>query len=233
VRRAGAAAVASLLAFSALAPSPALASAAEEGELLSLVNGLRSGRGLQPVAVHAELGALADEWAQRMATANDIFHSPLDTRVRARWVRLGENVAVDLSIVAAERALEASPGHLANLLSPSYDYVGIGVAHGNDGGIYVVQEFMQAAASRAGQSPRPKPPAAVAQMPIPAPARLPARPRPPASPPRLPRPPTPRPPDVPPPPVAPPEPRRPSVQLADVFLRLRGLDAGVSRPPRH
>jgi len=49
VRRAAAAAVAGLLAFAAFAPTPALGTAGEEGDLLSLVNGLRSSRGLRPV----------------------------------------------------------------------------------------------------------------------------------------------------------------------------------------
>jgi cysteine-rich secretory family protein len=179
--------------------------------------------------VHAELRTLADEWARRMAAAHDVFHSPLDTRVvGARWVRLGENVAVDISIVAAERALEASPGHLANLLSPSFDYVGIGVVHGDDGGVYLVQEFMQSAA--APQSPAPPAPRpAVRTAPIPAPARRAGRSTPSSSPRRAP--PTPRllPP---PPPPAPPEPPQPSARLVDVFDRLRGLDARLTGPPR-
>src|SRR5438132_654962 len=95
VRRAAAAAVAGLLAFAAFAPTPALGTAGEEGDLLSLVNGLRSSRGLRPVAVHPELQALAGDWARRMAAAQAIFHSPLNTRVDVGWVRLGEHVAVD------------------------------------------------------------------------------------------------------------------------------------------
>jgi hypothetical protein len=223
VRRAAAAVVAGLLAFSALAPARAVASAAEEGELLSLVNAVRTSRGLRPVAVHAELGALADEWARRMAAAHAIFHSPLEGRVHARWLRLGENVAVDLSVAAAERALEASPGHLANLVVPTYDYVGIGVAHGDDGGVYVVQEFMQGLPGAPEPSSRSKPAPAGATKPIPAPTRRAQRSNvPPARPPPTP----------PPPPPAPPEPPRPTDRLVDVFARLRGLDAGVTRPPR-
>ena len=51
-----------------------------------------------------------------------------------------------LSVAAAERALEASPGHLVNLVNPAFNYIGIGIARGSDGGVYVAQEFMQARA---------------------------------------------------------------------------------------
>jgi hypothetical protein len=204
------------LAFSTLAPTPALGSAGEEAEMLLLVNGLRSRHGLRPVVVHPELRALANDWAQRMAAAKQIFHSPLDARVGPGWLQVGENVAVDLSVVAAERTLEASPEHLANLISPSYDYVGIGVAHGADGGIYVAQEFMQLAAS----SPKPRP--AAKAKPIVAARRAQTPRTPPSTPPSL---------HDPSPPVwATTKARHPSIRLTDVFDRLRGLDADVPRP---
>jgi hypothetical protein len=220
-----------VLALGALAPAPALATAAEEGELLSLVNGVRATRGLQPLVVHAELRALADEWARRMAAAHDILHSPLDTRVRADWVRLGENVAVDLSVEAAEHALEASPEHLANLVSPSYDYIGIGVVRGTDGGVYVVQEFMRLASGPPRPPSPPKPPPPARRKPTAAPVRRAVRPSPPPSSSTGPAPPTARAVPPPPPPPAPPAPRLPSVRLSEMFDRLRGFDA-VLTPPR-
>jgi hypothetical protein len=214
VRRAAAAAVAGLLVFCVVTPAPARATAAEEGELLSLVNALRSSRGLRPAVVHAELRALADEWARRMAAARAISHSPLEQRVHADWVRLGENVAVDVSVEAAERALEASPDHLTNLVTPAYDYIGIGVAHGADGGVYVVQEFMQLASG-----PPRQPPPAVPKHRAPAPAR--PRPSP-----RRPPLPSPR-------PLAALAPPQPSSRLTEVFGRLREFDAAVTRSRRH
>ena len=228
MRRAALAAVVSLLAFSVLAPTPAVGSTGEEGELLALVNGLRSSRGLRPVAVDPELRALAEDWAQRMAAATNIFHSPLDTRVGADWVHLGENVAVDVSVVAAEQTLEASPEHLANLLLPSYDYIGIGVAHGTDGGVYVVQDFMQLAgppskaivgaeppaggSGEAGRGARPSLGRARGGL---APASIPRVLS--GSSPTL---------------SAPTQPRQPSVRLTIVFDQLRGLDADVTPPRR-
>jgi hypothetical protein len=163
-----------------------------------------------------------------MAAAQDIFHSSLDTRVGPGWIRLGENVAVDLSVVAAERALETSPAHLANLVKPSYDYVGIGVAHGADGGVYVVQDFGSRAAGAVAPPSPPKPRPAAPRTPAPAPVRRAAPPGP--SPPSAPYPSTPSRPLPPLPPPPPPEPPQPSVRLVDVFVRLRALDAGVTQP---
>ena len=188
--------------------------------MLLLVNGLRSSHGLRPVVVHPELRALANDWARRMAAAKQIFHSPLDARVAPGWLQVGENVAVDVSVVAAERTLEASPEHLANLINPSYDYVGIGVAHGADGGIYVAQDFMQLAAS--SPKPRPAPKAKPKPKPIVAARRAQTPMTPPSTPPSL---------HDPSPPVrAPTTARHPSTRLTDVFDRLRGLDADVPRP---
>jgi hypothetical protein len=131
----------------------------------------------------------------------------LDTRVSAGWQQLGENVAVDASVVSAEIALEASPPHLENLVNPAFDSIGIGVAHGADGGVYVAQEFMQLGAAATAPAParRRAPP------PVPERAHASAPPRPVRT-------------AVPPPPL-PPAPPQPSPSLADVFGRLRDLDA--------
>jgi hypothetical protein len=190
-----------------LAPSPARADAGGQATMLTLVNGLRASRGLRALAVHGELQAAATDWAQHMAAEQHISHSPLNTRVSAGWQHLGENVAVDITIAAAELALEASPPHLENLVNPAFDYIGIGVAHGADGGIYVVQDFMQL-----GAAPPPAP--VVRRLPRPVRHRAP-----PAAPRRV------RPVVPPPSPPPPPPPPQPSARLADVFGRLRGLDA--------
>lgn len=198
-----------MLVFCAIrAPAPARADAGEEATVLSLLNGLRVSRGLQPLAVHGELRALANDWAQHMAAAQTLSHSPLNSLVTAAWLHLGENVGVDVTVAGAERALEASPTHLANLLSPAYNYIGIGVAHGADGGVYVVQDFMQLA----GGAPKVAPARAAPRPTTPRPSvpRRPAAAAPvrPAAPPALP----------------PPPPPAPSPRLADVFGRLQALD---------
>jgi hypothetical protein len=207
VRRAACARILSVLTTLAitcivLTPSPARADASEQSTLLALVNALRTSRGLRALAVHAELQSAASDWAQHMAAAQRISHSALDARISGGWQHLGENVAVDVSVASAEVALEASPPHLENLVNPAFDYIGIGVAHGADGAVYVAQDFMQLGAAPPAPAPRQAP--RVVRSRAPAPSR-PVR-------------------AVPPPP-APPPPPQPSPRLADVFGRLRDLDA--------
>jgi hypothetical protein len=194
------------------APLAARGNPSEEARVVSMINGLRSRHGVRPVAVHGELRALANDWAQRMRDAVNYFHSPLADRVTANWITVGENVGAEAGVVEIQRAFEASPGHLATLVDPRFNYVGIGVAWGPDGTIYVVQDFMELAesapsaptASGSAQLPRRTPaprsaaPATRSAAATPAPA--------------------------PPPPPPPPE---PTVYLSTVLAQLQTLDAHI------
>jgi hypothetical protein len=183
----------------------------DETQLLGLLNDARARAGVGPLAIHAELNSLANDWAARMRDARGYFHSPIGQRVTANWITLGENVGAEGSVEAAERAFEASPSHLATIVDPRYDWVGIGVAYGADGTVYVVQDFMQLASDPAPVA-APSPPAAT-------PRRAPSPPRPVPAP----RPPRPALPPLPPPP-------EPSVHLRAVWSHLAALDAQVEPP---
>ena len=54
----------------------------------------------------------------------------------------GENLAGAPSVDIAHTNLMNSPGHRANILSPNYNYVGIGVKDGGPYGKMFVQEFV-------------------------------------------------------------------------------------------
>ena len=54
------------------------------------------------------------------------------------------------SVTDLHNAFVRSPSHYENLVEPSYDYVGIGVAYDSNGTIFVVFDFM------ALQSPVPE-----------------------------------------------------------------------------
>jgi uncharacterized protein YkwD len=54
----------------------------------------------------------------------------------------GENLAINSSVAAAETAFMNSSGHRANILSPNYTEIGIGVVRNSRGSVYVVQEFI-------------------------------------------------------------------------------------------
>lgn len=62
-----------------------------------------------------------------------------------RWTSMGENIAKDPTVVRAEEAFMSEPrfqpNHRANILSPKFNHVGIGIVRGPDGLLYVTQDF--------------------------------------------------------------------------------------------
>lgn len=122
------------LALSACGTSP------EDTDTTS-INALRTSLALPELARSAELDAKAEKQAQRMANAGTIFHSKnLAAGVSAGWASIGENVAMAGSLEDAQAALEASPGHYANMTG-QFTELGLGVVTSN-GVVYVVQVFV-------------------------------------------------------------------------------------------
>lgn len=123
------------IALSACGPTP-------EGTNLADLNKVRAAVGLGELVRTPELDAKAKAQADRMASQGTIFHSEnLASGVSAGWQAIGENVALAGSVADAQRALEASPGHYANMVNPGFNQVGIGVTVSN-GITYVVQVFV-------------------------------------------------------------------------------------------
>lgn len=128
--------------------SPTIDQQAEEA-MLQLVNNERISRGLLPLKMDFNLRKLARDYAQDMLQRGYFSHyspeglSPFD-RMRQYGIEFttaGENLALAPSVQLAHQGLMKSPGHRANILSPHFQKVGIGVM---DGGIYgkmFVQEF--------------------------------------------------------------------------------------------
>jgi len=56
-------------------------------------------------------------------------------------VYVGENLAYARDVQLAHRLLMNSPGHRANILSPIYRWIGIGVMDGGPYGVIVVEDF--------------------------------------------------------------------------------------------
>jgi uncharacterized protein YkwD len=115
---------------------------ASEATNLTDLNKVRAAVGLGELVRSPELDAKARAQAERMANQGTIFHSEnLAAGVSAGWQSIGENVALAGSVEEAQRALEASPGHYANMVNPIFNQVGIGVTVRN-GVTYVVQVFV-------------------------------------------------------------------------------------------
>ncbi len=111
---------------------------------LCVVNAERARHRLRPLGLDARLSSAARRHAVDMARKNFFAHNSLDgstflDRIRrsgylrgARGWSVGENIAWGSGSQASPRAIGrawmASPGHRANILSPSYRELGVGVA---------------------------------------------------------------------------------------------------------
>lgn len=120
-----------------------------EAQMVALINKEREETGLQPLRPTAKLVILARAYATDMLQRGYFSHynpenvSPFDRMTNAdiEYLHAGENLALAPSTSLAHQGLMNSPGHRANILSPDYHQVGVGVM---DAGIYgkmFVQEF--------------------------------------------------------------------------------------------
>lgn len=122
--------------------------ASDPNDLESLVARLREAESLPALRRDRRLDAMASDHAARMratrTTAHDVGEGDLRTRFSEASLdarRIGENVARAASILAAHRALHASPSHRLELLRAEYTHVGFGVARADDGTVYVCEVF--------------------------------------------------------------------------------------------
>jgi uncharacterized protein YkwD len=127
---------------------PAVALSGQAACFLGAVNAARHSAGVAPVAPDARLSALADAHAAKMAAAGAIFHSTaLAAQVPAGWQAVGENVGMGPGCRAIAQAFLRSPEHRANILAPGYGSIGVGVAVGDGGTVYVTEDFLGTARS--------------------------------------------------------------------------------------
>ena len=120
-----------------------------EGELLELANRERSRAGLAKFKPDAGLSKAARQHATVMAQHRQLSHrfpgepdlaQRLAANCKLYLVEAAENVAYAETTDRAHDGLMHSPPHRENLLHPSYNTIGIGVARHRDT-LYVVQDF--------------------------------------------------------------------------------------------
>ncbi len=99
-----------------------------------------AGRAALPYQRDAQLKAQA--WAERLARENRLYHSTLSHAIGARWCNLGENVGYGSSLAGVQRSFMGSSAHRANVLSRTWNGVGVGVAH-RGSRVYVVHVFIR------------------------------------------------------------------------------------------
>ncbi|HEY8210484.1 MAG TPA: CAP domain-containing protein [Myxococcaceae bacterium] len=120
---------------SAQAPEPTTLEASREAIALR-INALRKAQGGGPVTPDGRLDAVAQAYADRMLREHFFAHvSPSGDDLKARlatagyaYAHAGENLGLASGPLGAHFAIEHSPGHRMNLLTPDYTAVGIGVA---------------------------------------------------------------------------------------------------------
>jgi uncharacterized protein YkwD len=133
-----------MLALCALAvPHQATADPADDaGTAVWLVNQARADYGLGALMPDRELQVVANAQANWMADSGSAFHtSDLGSRLSAGWYAWAENVGYGPSVEWLHGAFMDSAHHAGNILDGRYNYVGIGVAYGSDGRVYISQVF--------------------------------------------------------------------------------------------
>lgn len=121
-----------------------------EEKMLEMVNQERASRGFKPLVFDNKLRDVGRTHCEDMFEKGYFSHytpeglSPFDRmgQVDIFYVYAGENLAFSQNVTLAMNGFMQSPGHKANILSPNFGKVGIGVI---DGGIYgemFCQEFM-------------------------------------------------------------------------------------------
>lgn len=123
---------------------------ADEKHAFDLLNADRAKNGLKPLKFNLQLTALGGKYAQDMINRKFFAHNdpdgktPFDRMKQAgiSYSYAGENLAINSNVTTAEQAFMNSPGHRANILSPNYTDVGLGVRYDAKGSAYVVQEFI-------------------------------------------------------------------------------------------
>lgn len=119
---------------------PACAAPAAPNDLVTApifeqVNVQRAAAGLKALTWNPQLYCLATDWSSQMARTGDLHHRDLNVTIRSAgynaYRTLGENVLrgpMGMSGQAMVDAWMASPAHRANILSPSFTSIGIGLA---------------------------------------------------------------------------------------------------------
>jgi uncharacterized protein YkwD len=120
---------------------------ATSNAILSYVNQSRAAAGLPGLAGNGQLTCLAQSWSQYLASTGGFSERNLAATLASPGFRgyhtLGENILrgpYTMSAADMHVAWMNSPPHRANILSPAYSSVGIGVAYAN-GSVYATEDF--------------------------------------------------------------------------------------------
>ncbi|HUZ47547.1 MAG TPA: CAP domain-containing protein [Terriglobia bacterium] len=123
----------------------------------------------QPLRWNEKLAAVARAHSRDMVEHRYFGHvdrkgRTLSVRINAAgipWRALGENIAINGTVAAAEASFMNEPrlqkNHRANILNANFTDVGIGIARGPRGSLYITQDFAAIPPSRGSVSSAPRP----------------------------------------------------------------------------
>ncbi len=120
-----------------------------EQRMLQMVNEERANAGLKPLQYDPELTEVARAHSRDMFARGYFSHytpegeDPFERMKKANihFLSAGENLAMAQTLGIAHSGLMHSPGHRANILSPAFGRVGIGIIDGGIYGLMISQEF--------------------------------------------------------------------------------------------
>ncbi len=118
-----------------------------ERRMVELINVERNARAIPPFAPNPKLTEVARRYSQRMVETGRVNHDvdrPMEDRIQEvlpDTCMFGENVSKHTSVDYSLADLMTSEGHRRNVLNPDYTTIGIGIVRGEDGFLYITQEF--------------------------------------------------------------------------------------------
>jgi len=118
--------------------------------MLDLINQERAKAGLGPLKTDAKLQNMAQAKSDDMVAksyfdhASPTYGSPFEmmNKFGISYTSAGENIAGNSSVDKAHAALMNSPGHKANILKSSFNYIGIGITASPSYGKMFAQDFI-------------------------------------------------------------------------------------------
>ena len=120
---------------------------ATSNSILYYVNESRAALGLRELAPNPQLACLAQSWSQYLASTGQFVERNLSATLASPgfggYHTLGENILrgpATMSAADMHTVWMNSPPHRANILSPAFSSVGIGVAYAN-GSVYATEDF--------------------------------------------------------------------------------------------
>lgn len=128
-----------------------------EARMVELVNVEREARGIPALTMSTRLSDIARVYSALMAETGDVRHdlsTPVEERVLAvapDTCRFGENIAKNTNLEYALGDLLASEGHRANLLDRRFTLLGVGIVRGENGSLYITQNFTRLCDARPGR----------------------------------------------------------------------------------